>query len=328
MVFIGLKLARKEIEERFLQVLVPAREGLRPALSLPSPSFSRRTTFITMAQRGLMHRALLGCWSKDVFRVAQASAGLHDTLFGPEANAYFSVGASTLPDGAPRGLHAVEGDLWLHALLPLNSIKTYALAWRKSRIKLNTPCTGQYMWGEPMRFDDLADVEAAGVMWLECSELADDETANFVVEFKWRPETMKSFFDVQGSATNSALVKITVEDPNGDDEMDDDLRFRMNLNPEENPEQTGMSLHRLSLQLVGGKTSYRVYQIFFHTIDPTYQVHVNVPDHRVPIFPTKEVFHQWHPLMDGLKRRPRIRFLLRLKSLEKGPLDAMCGCCG
>eukprot|EP00415_Alexandrium_ostenfeldii_P002254 UN2254 len=139
---------------------------------------------------------------------------------------------------------------------------------------------------------------------------------------------MKSFFDVPGSATNSALVKITVEDPSGDADMDDDLRFRVNLNPEEKTEDNAMSLHRLSLQLVGGKSSYRIYQIFFHTIDPAYQVHINVPDHRVPIFPTKEVFHQWHPLMDGLKRRPRLRFLLRLKSLESGPLDAMCGCCG
>jgi len=328
MVFIGKKLARKEIEERFLQLMQPVKENLRPPLQAPSPTFVRRITWQTLAQRGLAHRALLGCWSKDIFRVSQASAELRDALFGPTAHAYFQLAASSLPDDAPRGLHALEGDLWLHAAMPLSSIKAYALAFRQAKVKLVTPCSGEYMWGEPLRFDNAADVEAAGVMWMECSELQDSDTANFLVEFRWRPETMKSFFDVPGSATNSALVKITVEDPNGDEDMDDDLRFRVNLNPETSEEQPGVNLHRISLQLVGGKTSYRTYQIFFHTVDPTYQVHINVPDHRVPIFPTKEVFHQWHPLMSGLKRRPRLRFLLRLKSLEKGPLDAMCGCCG
>merc|ERR1719277_2342561 len=154
-----------------------------------------------------------------------------------------------------------------------------------------------------------------------------DDTINVVVEFKWREETMKSFFDVEGSATNSALVKITVEDPEGDIDADDDLKFRVNLNPEK-IEESGMNMHRLSLQLVGGKSSYRIYQIFFHTINPTYQVHINVPDHRVPIFPTKEIFHRWHPLMNRLKQRPRLRFLLRLKPMDKGPLDGLCGCCG
>eukprot|EP00913_Durusdinium_trenchii_P027629 g25911.t1 len=88
------------------------------------------------------------------------------------------------------------------------------------------------------------------------------------------------------------------------------------------------NLHRMSLQLVGGKSSSKIYQIFFHTVDPTYQVHINVPDHRQPIFPTNEVFHQWHPLMAGLRKRPRLRFLIRLKPMDSGPLDAMCGCCG
>ena len=108
---------------------------------------------------------------------------------------------------------------------------------------------------------------------------------------------MKSFFDVGKSATQSKLIKITVQDPEDDDE-EDVLKFRINLNPESS-EETGMEMHRLSLQLVGGKTSSRTYAIFFHTIDPKYQVHINVPDSRVPIFPTKEVFHHWHPLMAG-----------------------------
>ncbi|CAK0909325.1 unnamed protein product [Prorocentrum cordatum] len=351
-VFIGKKLARKEIEERFLQLLQPVGKRIRPALA--APVMPERKTLLGLAQGGMLHHALLGCWSKDVIRVSQACAGLRDAIFSPNGHTFFQAAASTLPEGAPRGLQTVEGALWLHSLLPLTSIKAYAQAWRGARIKLNTACTVADMWGEPLRFDDGADAEAAGVMWQEVCELSkgsDDATCNFLIEFKWRPETMKSFFDVAGSGTNSTLVKITVEDPS-DSELDDDLRFRVNLNPEQSEDAAAMSLHRLSLQLVGGKTSNHVYQIlmcipsadnngpgkplvatrrggvFFHTVDPAYQVHINVPDHRTPIFPTKEVFHQWHPLMAGLKRRPRLRFLLRLKSMESGPLDAMCGCCG
>ena len=75
------------------------------------------------------------------------------------------------------------------------------------------------------------------------------------MQSRWRPETMKSFFDVQGSATISSLVKITVESADGDSDLDDDLKFRINLNPEENPDTPSLSLHRMSIQLVGGKTS-------------------------------------------------------------------------
>lgn len=324
-VFIGKKLDKKNIEERFMPLLQLCTERLRPSLRAPSPAFTRGVRLETLCQRGLLHHALLGLWTKDLLRVSQASAGIRDSIFSPDSLALFHTAAAGLPQGAPRGLQTLEGQVWLHALLPMVSIKKYAMAWRAAKVALKTRCSGQYMWGEPLRFDTLGDAEAAGVMWLELAEIQDSETINFVVEFHWRPETMKSFFDVAGSATNSALVKVTVDDPSGDSELDDDLKFRVNLNPEE---VDGMMMHRLSLQLVGGKTSSHVYQIFFHTIDPTYQVHINVPDHRTPIFPTKEVFHQWHPLMSGLKDRPWLRFLLRLKPMESGPLDAMCGCCG
>ncbi|CAM9131277.1 unnamed protein product [Phaeothamnion confervicola] len=85
--------------------------------------------------------------------------------------------------------------------------------------------------------------------------------------------------------------------------------------------------HRLAIQLVGGKGASQVYQLSFHSIDPTYQVHVPVPDHRMPVFTTREVFHQYHPLMAGLKLRPRLRFLIRVKPDGSGPLGDMCGCC-
>ncbi|CAE8620354.1 unnamed protein product [Polarella glacialis] len=327
-VFIGKKLARKEIEERFLQILQPTARRLRPALKSPVLA-SETVTIAALAQAGLLQRALLGCWSKDAACLSQCSAGLRDALYSPEAHTAFQSAAADLPAADPRGLHTTEGQLWLHGLLPMRSVRQYALSWRKANVKLNMPTSAEYLFGEPLRFDDLADVEAAAVMWQELAEMENSDTVNFVVEFKWRPETMQSFFDVPGSATNSALVKLCVEDPSGDSELDDDLKFRVNLNPESGAEEGAMkNMHRLSLQLVGGKSSFKVYQIFFHTIDPTYQVHINVPDHRQPIFPTKEVFHQWHPVMAGLKRRPRLRFLLRLKPMDSGPLDAMCGCCG
>jgi hypothetical protein len=330
-VFIGKKLARKEIEERFMKVLQPVKPYLRQqpamAMALQGPiAVALRVKFTSLVQNGALYRLLLGCWTKDVLRLSQASAGLYDALFSPEGTAGFAVAAKSLPDVRPLGLQTVEGAMWLHAGLPLRSIAKYAQAWHASKIHLKTACSGEYMWGEPLRFDNAKDIEAAGVTWQECSELNDADTQNFLVEFKWRPETMQAFFDVEKSATNSTLVKITVEDPE-DSDMDDDLRFRVNLNPETS-EDGNMSLHRLSLQLVGGKTSNHIYQIFFHTVDPAYQVHINVPDHRMPIFPTKEVFHQWHPLMAGLRKVPRLRFLLRVKSLESGPIEAMCGCCG
>mmetsp|Transcript_26919 Transcript_26919/g.60563 ORF Transcript_26919/g.60563 Transcript_26919/m.60563 type:complete len:792 (-) Transcript_26919:179-2554(-) len=330
MVFIGKKLDRKAIEERFVKLFQPVQELLRFPYTAPSPSFSSRKASLAMVlQVGAVHRALLGCWSKDVVRVSQVSAGFCDALRSPESLGRFQHAARmSLSENAPCGLQTVEGQLWLHAVLPLRSLRSYALAWRAARVTLATKSSVEHMWGEPLQFNSLADVEAAGVMWQELSEMNDERTSNFVVEFNWKPETMKSFFDVAGSATNSALVKICIEDGSGDSEMDDDLKFRVNLNPEANESQPGLTNHRLSLQLVGGKSSNYIYQIFFHTIDPTYQVHINVPDHRVPIFPTKEVFHQWHPLMAGLRKRPRLRFLLRCKSMDSGPLDAMCGCCG
>jgi len=331
-VFIGKKLDKAKIEERFMPLLHPCFQKLRPPLTSPSPSFtSRKATLLNLAQFGQLQRALIGCWTQDVCRVSQACAGLHDEIFGNEAYTAFQSGTRGIKSGSPAGMQKVAGEggaVWLHGLLPMTSVGKYVKAFKESLVIIKTPFHADHFDGEPMMFDDQKDVLAAGTMWLELTELkGNDETWNFVIEFKWRPETMASFFENEGSATNSSLVKVTIEDPEGDIENDDDLKFRVNLNPEK-VEESGMSMHRLSLQLVGGKGSYRTYAIFFHTIDPTYQVHINIPDHRIPIFPTKEVFHQWHPLMSGLRKRARLRFLVRLKGLEKGPLDGMCGCCG
>lgn len=320
-VFIGKKLDRQFIEERFMKLLQPIKGNLR------SP-FSPRTGLGLLAQAGVLQRALLGTWCKDVLNVSQVSAAFHDAVFSPEGHAAFQAAAADIASTFPKGLQTMENQLWLHGLLPLRSVKQYALAWKASNMQLKTSSSVDYLFGEPLRFDIYGDVEAAGVMWLELCELNGSGCLNCVTDFKWKPATMQSFFEVPGSTTNSALVKMEMEDPSGDYELDDELKFRVNLIPEKADEDGVMKNHRMSLSLVGGKSSTKIYQIFFHTIDPTYQVHINVPDHRQPIFPTNEVFHQWHPLMAGLKKRPRLRFLLRLKPMDSGPLDAMCGCCG
>jgi len=264
-----------------------------------------------------------------VLRFAQTSAVLHDALFQGSSLSHFQVAAASIPSSMSRGLHTVEGEYWLHGVCPVGSMKNYVVAWKNSSSKLATPTSVDFFHGVPLSFDDEADLEAHAIMWQELCELNDtSDTINRVIEFRWKEETMGKFFEVPGSATNSALVKILIEDQNGDSEYDDELKFRINLNPEASEDTPNMNLHRASIQLVGGKSSSHVYAIFFHTIDPTYQVHIPIADHRQPIFPTKEVFHQWHPLMAGLKRRPRLRFLIRLKPSESGPLDAMCGCCG
>ena len=90
---------------------------------------------------------------------------------------------------------------------------------------------------------------------------------------------------------------------------------------------TELAQHRMVLQLVGGKTSSQIYMLSFHTIDPTYQVHVAVPDHRIPVYESRETFHRWHPLMTGLQEKSRVRMLVRVKPDGSGPLTEMCGCC-
>lgn len=338
MVFIGKKLDKKAITERYLALLQDCKKLLRPAMPVPSVGPS---TLQTLAERGVLAKCLINLWHKDVLRVSQASPALCDAIFSPSATSHFQAAAASLPAGQPKGSHTVDGKLWLHALLPVSAVKRYAVSFRDSKIRINTASSKDYLHGEPIWYDTTADVEAMAITAQELVELNDSATFNYMVEFKWKPETLKSFFDVEGSATNSALVKVCIEDQDGDSELDDDLKFRINLNPEGAEGQpaeatpapeaaavgSSMKQHRASVQLVGGKSSNHMYAIFFHTIDPAYQVHIAVPDHRMPVFPTKEVFHQWHPLMDGLKRRPRLRFLIRAKPSELGPLEAMCGCC-
>ena len=46
--------------------------------------------------------------------------------------------------------------------------------------------------------------------------------------------------------------------------------------------------HRMVLQLVSGKACTQVYMRSFNTVEPTFQVHVQVPDHRIPIYQSRD----------------------------------------
>lgn len=52
-----------------------------------------------------------------------------------------------------------------------------------------------------------------------------------------------------------------------------------------------------------------------------------VPDHRIPIYQSRETFHRFHPLMASLQQKARVRVLVRAKPDGSGPLGDMCGCC-
>ena len=76
-----------------------------------------------------------------------------------------------------------------------------------------------------------------------------------------------------------------------------------------------------------GRSASQVYQLSFHSIHSDYQFHVKVPDHRMPIYETKERFHRYHAVLDALRRELKIRVLIRVKPDGSGPLGDMCGCC-
>jgi len=195
---------------------LPSQEKSGLPLVAPSPNLWEGTPFPLLVSTGLLQNMLLGLWTNEVLRVSQAALALHGTIFSLEGFASFRRASSMSMSSSPRGLHTVEGHLWLHGLFPLRTVKDYALAFRAANVKLATKSSGEYFWGEPLRFDSQGEAEAAGVMWMKLMENRDVFTTNFLMEFHWRPETIKSFFDAPGSTTHSSLTKITVEDPDGD----------------------------------------------------------------------------------------------------------------
>eukprot|EP00911_Craspedida_sp_UC1_P002012 UC1_evm1s1552 len=81
------------------------------------------------------------------------------------------------------------------------------------------------------------------------------------------------------------------------------------------------------MQIVGGKSASQVYSLSFHSIDPCFQAHVPVPDHRNPVVESTEIFNKFHPLFSTLRSTNRLRMLCRVMPDGSGLLGDMCGCC-
>jgi len=338
-VFIGKKLNRDFFESGFEACLRPIRRTAhRVAVNTPSGCLlslvaSPRALCLVLTHLPSSSVASLACTCATLHAFVYAEA-TSDTMtaHGAPLNSTADVAFQAKDDPSMSRMH-------LHTMLPMGAVNTYVRAFRTANVEL-LPYPG-------LRFSSAAEVEAAGVTWLELCDLADASahSTNFVCDFTWRAETIETFIDAGAKAsTQSALSKIEVF--NNEEEEWDTMRFRLCLwppeaaeadaalaalpgvaDPAQPPAAAGLQQHRLCIQQVGGKTMSQVYMLSFHTIDPTYQVHVAVPDIRIPLFESKELFHKWHPLMVGLRRNPRIRMLIRAKPDGSGPLGDMCGCC-
>ena len=396
-VFIGKLLNKEWLTISFTECLRAVPKARRLARVPPPPPSTTAPTSealeAALAATGLSNRSLLlalrssmpdlfyavvveHLTSCEAVAVASTCKELFTSLLGPRG------GAELVAAGASRGSHAAGAaaqpaafhkkddphhkGLRMHGMLPLSAVGTYADAFAR--------CGAEIIPYPGLAFRDAADVEAAGVTWLELAEVKDPTGIEscYVLDFTWRLETIATFLAAGASAsTQSALTKIDVYNETEDEW--DTLKFRLMLWPAAQAEEarvvglnpaaaatvaaanaaggagapsapanggaappagdgtpsasSDLASHRLLLQLVGGKNPSQVYMLSFHTIDATYQVHIGVPDHRMPLYEAKELFHRYHPLMAGLRDTGRVRMLLRVKPDGSGPLGDMCGCC-
>ncbi|CAM9226447.1 unnamed protein product [Heterosigma akashiwo] len=332
-VFIGKRLDRAWYEDPFLECLSPVRPRLRAPEAAAAAAAAAGLVGLARRDPSALFHALGFLTTREVGRVARAHPELADTICGarplvpaPRAGA---AAAAAAPAGWHRHRQYYDGHAaHLHALCPLPLVRSYLEAARAARPKL-WPAGG-------LGFRSPAEVEAAGVTWLELAGLADGTTQSHAVEFKWKPETLAQFFS-QGNTTSAiARFNYEYEDEYGD-EIDDNIKMRVELmakvlegEGEGGPGAGaggGVQQYHLALHIIGGKAPSQVYQLSLHSIDPTYQVHVKVEDHRMPYIETENIFHKWHPLVTALKAEPRLRFLVRVKPDGTGPLGDMCGCC-
>jgi len=223
------------------------------------------------------------------------------------------------------GSHPLDNDVYLHTCAPVSMVSAYMNAFIASQVQLATPCNTEFLFGKPMAFGSAAEVEACGITFQEVAETLDSDTQSSIIEFGWRRETVVEYIGSLSSANSvSTLVKACYEN-NGDI---DELRFRWKMSP---AEQSDLEAVRVSLQLVGGKSTTGVYQLSFHSVHPGFQVHIPVDDHRRPLFETEVLFHRHHAVWTHLLSQPEpfLRCLVRIKPVNSadGPLQNMCGCC-
>jgi G3E family GTPase len=308
-VFIGKNLRRPWFEEGFDACLLPVKVAAASVdLSLTLKSLKPH----------LLGHILVYLLSVEVASVSMACQGLWGAVSGDASNElYVQQDCITLQASKP-------GLSYLHPHLALRSLASYLQAVKKSRVKLPK---------EGITFQSPTQVEAAGVTWLELAGVDDPVTKSFVVEFRWRPETLADFFATPGASVSSSMVRVEYEytDEDIDEEVEDTLKFRLVIKPykEDLPEPDAFELeqYRLYIQTVGGRSCSQVYLLSFGSIHPHFQTHIQVPDHRMPYFETDQTFHKYHPLFAAMRADGFLRFLIRVKPDGSGPLDTLCGCC-
>ncbi len=328
-VFIGKNLNRPWFEAGFDSCLCP----LVPAY-LPPSSSKKHAGFLALP-KPVLGRVFAYLYSKDVVIVGKVCHSLASCIFGNNSNELYAASSNKF------GLHTSKpAECYLHMLLPMSAVKTYIASAVSIGVQLPPPL------GLALRSVD--EAEACGVTWLEVAELEDSMTRNYVVEFSWRPETLVNFFSEKGSfSSSSKLTSIDYEyvDTDIDEEVEDTLKFRLLIQPAAasqppsngdevgSPETTSevdpfaIEQYCVSIQTIGGRSCSQVYMASFHSVDPSFQIHVSIPDHRMPIVASTQLVHWYHPIFTRMKESSRLRFLVRVKPDGSGPLDNLCGCC-
>ncbi len=231
------------------------------------------------------------------------------------------------------------GECYLHTLLPMSAVKAYITS--AVNIGVQLPSSG-------LDLHSADEAEACGVTWLEVAELQDSVTRNYVVEFSWRPENLVKKISQKGSFSASsklASIEYGYIDTDIDEDVEDTLKFRLLIQPAasqsappkgDDAEGSGstsvvdpfaVDQYCVSIQTIGGRSCSQVYMASFHSVDPSFQIHVTIPDHRMPIVASTQLVHWYHPLFTRMKESSRLRFLVRIKPDGTGPLDNLCGCC-
>eukprot|EP01062_Namystynia_karyoxenos_P019316 TRINITY_DN17253_c0_g1_i1.p1 TRINITY_DN17253_c0_g1~~TRINITY_DN17253_c0_g1_i1.p1 ORF type:complete len:901 (+),score=293.26 TRINITY_DN17253_c0_g1_i1:70-2703(+) len=319
-VFIGKKLDRKFFSEAWEATLRP----VRPPLSAGPRAGGPRPLELLAAAAPCLASVLLHLSTRDAGRLARVNRLLCDAVYADDTAALLAVLAQECAK-PPLGRHTRDpAELYVHPFLPMRAAATYTSAAKKGRVEI--PDGG-------LSFASDAEVEAAGVTWCELAPLTEGDSTvrNIVLEFGFREETILEFLRTPGAAVFSTQCAVVMET----DDDEDELKWKLRLQPadkqpgDEAAPAAGAAAflqYRLVMRNVRTVTE-NVYMAFFHSIDPTFQVHIPIKDHRVPYTEADLMLHKWHPLITSVQRSGKVRFLARIKPDGSGPLDAMCGCC-
>ncbi len=330
-VFIGKHLNRPWFEAGFDSCLSPRVTAYLP----PSSLLRTKPTLCALPPKPL-GGVLTYLYSVEVAILGQACHFLASAIFGNNSDHLYA----TLVNRYDRfGLQTIRpGGCYLHTLLPMSAVKAYITS--AMNISVQPPPSSRVY----LRTAD--EAEACGVTWLEVDELQDSVTRNYVVQFNWRRETLSNFFKEKGGITSQLTsIEYGFIDTDIDEYVEDTLKFRLLLYPvKSQPDPNGdeaaegsgaasvvdpfaVDQYRVSIQTIGGRSCSQVYMASFHSVEPSFQIHVTIPDHRMPFVSSTQLVHWHHPLFTCMKKNFQLRFLVRIKPDGTGPLDNLCGCC-